>query len=110
MQWQALGAYRDIRLLRSDEGIARISLNRPEKRNAFRPETVQELCDAFARVREDPGIGVVLFTGDGPAADGVWSFCAGGDQSVRGDGGYLDDAGLPRLNVLDLQQIGRAHV
>jgi naphthoate synthase len=69
---------------------------------------VQELCDAFNRVREDPSIGVVLFTGAGPAADGVWAFCAGGDQSVRGDGGYLDDSGLPRLNVLDLQRIIRS--
>jgi naphthoate synthase len=103
-----VGDYRDIRFLRSDEGIARISINRPEKRNAFRPATVQELCDAFTRVREDPTIGVVLFTGDGPAADGAWSFCAGGDQSVRGDGGYLDDAGLPRLNVLDLQRLIRS--
>ncbi|MFM7239633.1 MAG: 1,4-dihydroxy-2-naphthoyl-CoA synthase [Cyanobium sp.] len=108
MQWQSLGDYRDIRLQRSEEGIARISINRPEKRNAFRPLTVQELCDAFSRVREDPAIGVVLFTGDGPAADGVWSFCAGGDQSVRGDGGYLDESGLPRLNVLDLQRLIRS--
>ena len=108
VQWQSVGHYTDIRYLRSDEGIARISLNRPDKRNAFRPLTVQELCDAFARVREDPSIGVVLFTGDGPAADGVWSFCAGGDQSVRGDGGYLDEAGLPRLNVLDLQRLIRS--
>ena len=108
LPWQPVGSYRDIRFLRSDEGIARISINRPEKRNAFRPATVQELCDAFSRVRDDPGIGVVLFTGDGPAADGVWSFCAGGDQSVRGDGGYIDDTGLPRLNVLDLQRLIRS--
>jgi naphthoate synthase len=108
VRWSRVGDYRDIRFLRSDEGIARISINRPEKRNAFRPATVQELCDAFTRVREDPTIGVVLFTGDGPAADGAWSFCAGGDQSVRGDGGYLDDAGLPRLNVLDLQRLIRS--
>lgn len=106
--WQSVGDYQDIRFLRSEEGIARISLNRPEKRNAFRPRTVQELCDAFARVRDDPRLGVVLLTGDGPAADGVWSFCAGGDQSVRGDGGYLDEGGLPRLNVLDLQRLIRS--
>jgi naphthoate synthase len=108
VRWSSVGDYRDIRFQRSDEGIARISINRPEKRNAFRPATVQELCDAFTRVREDPTIGVVLFTGDGPAADGAWAFCAGGDQSVRGDGGYLDDAGLPRLNVLDLQRLIRS--
>ena len=106
--WQSVGDYQDIRFLRSEEGIARISLNRPEKRNAFRPRTVQELCDAFARVRDDPRLGVVLLTGDGPAADGVWSFCAGGDQSVRGDGGYIDEGGLPRLNVLDLQRLIRS--
>jgi naphthoate synthase len=69
---------------------------------------VQELCDAFSRVRDDPTIGVVLFTGAGPAADGVWSFCAGGDQSVRGEGGYVDEEGLPRLNVLDLQRLIRS--
>jgi naphthoate synthase len=108
VQWEAVGDYQDIRFLRSAEGIARISIHRPEKRNAFRPGTVQELCDAFSRVRDDPGIGVVLFTGDGPATDGVWAFCSGGDQSVRGDGGYLDASGLPRLNVLDLQRLIRS--
>ncbi len=106
--WTSAGTYSDIRFETSGDGIARISLNRPEKRNAFRPLTVQELCDAFNRVRDDPSIGVVLFTGEGPAADGVWAFCAGGDQSVRGDGGYLDASGLPRLNVLDLQRIIRS--
>jgi naphthoate synthase len=106
--WTPAGSYSDIRYETSGDGIARISIDRPEKRNAFRPLTVQELCDAFSRVRNDPSIGVVLFTGAGPAADGVWSFCAGGDQSVRGDGGYLDETGLPRLNVLDLQRIIRS--
>ncbi len=108
LSWQSVGNYEDIRLQRSDEGIARISINRPEKRNAFRPRTVRELCDAFARVRDDTSIGVVLLTGDGPAADGVWAFCSGGDQSVRGDGGYVDEDGLPRLNVLDLQRLIRS--
>ncbi|MFM7392964.1 MAG: 1,4-dihydroxy-2-naphthoyl-CoA synthase [Cyanobium sp.] len=108
VDWRPVGRYDDIRFETSSEGIARITIDRPEKRNAFRPRTVQELCDAFTRVREDPTIGVVLFTGAGPAADGGWAFCAGGDQSVRGDGGYLDDDGLPRLNVLDLQRIIRS--
>ncbi|MFN9871433.1 MAG: 1,4-dihydroxy-2-naphthoyl-CoA synthase [Cyanobacteriota bacterium] len=108
VDWRPVGQYQDIRFEISDEGIARITIDRPEKRNAFRPRTVQELCDAFTRVREDPTIGVVLFTGAGPAPDGGWAFCAGGDQSVRGDGGYLDDDGLPRLNVLDLQRIIRS--
>jgi naphthoate synthase len=108
LNWQASGRYEDIRLDLSEEGIARITINRPHKRNAFRPRTVAELCDAFSRVRDNPRIGVVLFTGAGPAADGGWAFCAGGDQSVRGDGGYLDDDGLPRLNVLDLQRLIRS--
>ncbi|MBE9154932.1 1,4-dihydroxy-2-naphthoyl-CoA synthase [Cyanobium sp. LEGE 06113] len=108
VSWQEAGRYQDIRFELCDEGIARISIDRPHKRNAFRPLTVQELCDAFARVRDNPRIGVVLFTGAGPAADGGWAFCAGGDQSVRGDGGYVDEQGLPRLNVLDLQRLIRS--
>jgi naphthoate synthase len=108
VQWQAVGSYEDVLLDLSGEGIARITINRPEKRNAFRPRTVRELCDAFTRVREDPAIGVVLLTGAGPAPDGAWAFCAGGDQSVRGEGGYLDQDGLPRLNVLDLQRLIRS--
>ena len=107
-QWQSAGDYEDIRFELSGDGIARITINRPHKRNAFRPRTVQELCDAFSRVRDNPAVGVVLFTGAGPAADGGWAFCAGGDQSVRGDGGYVDEAGLPRLNVLDLQRLIRS--
>jgi naphthoate synthase len=108
VRWSPIGSYSDVLLEHSDEGIARITINRPEKRNAFRPRTVQELCDAFTRMRDDPAIGVVLFTGAGPAADGGWAFCAGGDQSVRGDGGYVDESGLPRLNVLDLQRLIRS--
>lgn len=107
MAWTPWGTYQDILVDVCDEGIARIAINRPAKRNAFRPLTVQELCTAFTRVRDNPRIGVVLFTGVGPAADGAWAFCAGGDQSVRGDGGYLDDEGTPRLNVLDLQRLIR---
>ncbi len=105
--WQAWGEYEDILLDRSEEGIARLAINRPDKRNAFRPQTVNELCDAFVRIRDDKNIGVILFTGVSPASDGGFSFCAGGDQSVRGDGGYLDEDGLPRLNVLDLQRLIR---
>jgi len=106
--WQPQGSYSDILFDLSDVGIARITINRPHKRNAFRPQTVTELFDAFSRVRDNPRIGVVLFTGAGPAADGGYAFCAGGDQSVRGDGGYVDDDGLPRLNVLDLQRLIRS--
>ncbi|MCT0248573.1 1,4-dihydroxy-2-naphthoyl-CoA synthase [Synechococcus sp. CS-205] len=104
VRWQPAASYDDIRFDLCDEGIARIAINRPAKRNAFRPRTVVELHDAFSRVRDDPRVGVVLFTGVGPAPDGGYAFCSGGDQSVRGDGGYLDDSGLPRLNVLDLQR------
>ena len=107
--WTPAGDYQDVLLdYAADGGIARIAINRPEKRNAFRPRTVSELYDAFARVRDSPRVGVVLFTGAGPAADGVHAFCAGGDQSVRGDGGYLDEEGVPRLNVLDLQRLIRS--
>ena len=92
------------RLDRAEPGIARVAIDRP--RNAMpSARTVAELCDAFARIRDDSSIGVVLLTGVGPADDGGYAFCAGGDQSVRGDGGYLDEQGLPRLNVLDLQRL-----
>ena len=107
-QWQPWGNYTDILVDRCSEGIARVAINRPAKRNAFRPQTVVELCDAFSRIRDDREIGVVLFTGVGPAPDGGYAFCSGGDQSVRGDGGYVGDDGLPRLNVLDLQRIIRS--
>ncbi|KGG23433.1 Naphthoate synthase [Prochlorococcus marinus str. SS35] len=108
VNWKTWGKYEDIFLDRSEEGIARVAINRPERRNAFRPLTVSELCDAFIKIRDDTSIGVVLFTGVSPAKDGVFSFCAGGDQSVRGEGGYLDEEGLPRLNVLDLQRLIRS--
>ena len=81
------------------EGIAKITINRPEVRNAFRPETIFELQEAFAHVREDPTTGVAILTGEGPDA-----FCSGGDQRIRGEGGYVDPSGVPRLNVLDLQR------
>ena len=89
--WQPWGDYQDILVDRCEDGIARVAINRPAKRNAFRPQTVAELCDAFTRIRDDRHIGVVLFTGVGPAEDGGYSFCSGGDQSVRGDGGYVGD-------------------
>ena len=108
VSWQPWGQYEDVLLDRTEAGIARVAINRPHKRNAFRPRTVAELCDAFARIRDDSSIGVVLFTGVGPAEDGGYAFCAGGDQSVRGDGGYLDEQGLARLNVLDLQRMIRS--
>ena len=106
--WRVERPYADIRFDLCGEGFARIAINRPGKRNAFRPRTVAELFDAFSRVRDNPHVGVVLFTGVGPAADGGFAFCSGGDQSVRGDGGYVDETGLPRLNVLDLQRLIRS--
>jgi len=103
VNWKTVRSYEDIRFEKSDDGIAKITINRPEVRNAFRPKTTFELIDAFARVREDPEVGVVLFTGEGGEA-----FCAGGDQRVRGDAGYVGEDGVPRLNVLDLQRLIRS--
>ena len=97
MDWNAQGDYTDIRYETAD-GIAKITINRPEVRNAFRPQTLFELSRAFDAARDDPAIGVIIFTGEGPEA-----FCSGGDQRVRGDDGYKDDKGIGRLNVLDLQ-------
>jgi len=88
--------------------VARIAFNRPEVRNAFRPETLLELQDAFEDAGEDTDIGVVLITGEGPAEDGKYAFCSGGDQRVRGDAGYVGGDGMPRLNVLDLQRYIRS--
>ena len=107
MNWKTVEEYDDITFKKSN-GVARIAINRPELRNAFRPKTLFELQDAFLDVREDSSIGVVLFTGEGPSPkDGKWAFCSGGDQNVRGKAGYKDDAGTPRLNVLDLQRLIR---
>ena len=105
--WETAKTYEDI-LYHKADGIAKITINRPHKRNAFRPKTVFELYDAFVDAREDTSIGVVLFTGKGPHTDGKYAFCSGGDQSVRGDAGYIDDDGIPRLNVLDLQRLIRS--
>ncbi|MFZ5494991.1 MAG: 1,4-dihydroxy-2-naphthoyl-CoA synthase [Verrucomicrobiota bacterium] len=105
--WKTAKTYSDI-LYHKAGGIARITINRPEKRNAFRPQTVAEMHDALLDAREDQKIGVVLLTGAGPAQDGKYAFCAGGDQSVRGHGGYLDAAGVPRLNILDVQKLIRS--
>jgi naphthoate synthase len=93
---------------RKGEGIARVAFNRPEVRNAFRPETIQEMIDAFRDAWDDTSIGVVLLSGEGPSPkDGGWAFCSGGDQRVRGDAGYVGADGVPRLNVLELQRIIR---
>jgi naphthoate synthase len=100
--WQTVRRYEDIRFER-DGGLAKITICRPEVRNAFRPKTLFELIDAFSRAREDGTIGVIIFTGEGELA-----FCSGGDQRIRGDEGYVGDDGVPRLNVLDLQRLIRS--
>jgi naphthoate synthase len=105
--WRVAKTYSDI-LYHKADGIAKITINRPAKRNAFRPETVQQMFDAFSDAREDQGIGVVLLTGAGPHTDGQYAFCSGGDQTVRGHAGYVGDDGVPRLNVLDLQKLIRS--
>ncbi len=97
MDWKPAGDWQDIRY-ETAEGIAKITIDRPEVRNAFRPTTLFELSRAFEMARDDPDIGVIVLTGEGPLA-----FCSGGDQRVRGDDGYLDERGIGRLNVLDLQ-------
>ncbi len=97
LPWKNQGDYSDI-LFGTADGIARIAINRPERRNAFRPETVDQLIDAFHRAHHDNAIGAIILTGAGAEA-----FCSGGDQRVRGDEGYIDEGGTPHLNVLDLQ-------
>ena len=105
-EWQQVGEYRDIRYEVSTgdaAGIAKITINRPEKRNAFRPQTLFDLMHAFNAARDDDRVGVIILTGQGD-----WAFCSGGDVSIRGDDGYIGDdevaqKGIGRLNVLDLQ-------
>ena len=102
-QWSAAGEYSDIRYELSGDGIAKITINRPEVRNAFRPQTLFQLSEAFNRAQNDPEVGVIILTGQGDMA-----FCSGGDQRIRGDDGYIGDdemaeKGIGRLNVLDLQ-------
>jgi naphthoate synthase len=96
--WTAVKNYTDIRFERF-AGIAKITINRPEVRNAFRPLTVNEMRDALQLARQDPDVGVIVLTGEGKLA-----FCSGGDQRIRGESGYQDDQGTEHLNVLDLQR------
>ncbi|MCX6151715.1 MAG: 1,4-dihydroxy-2-naphthoyl-CoA synthase [Ignavibacteriales bacterium] len=106
-KWKKAKIYKDI-IYEKMAGIAKITINRPEVRNAFRPETVTEMIDAFTNAREDSKIGVVLLTGAGPSKDGKYAFCSGGDQRIRGDKGYVGKDNVPRLNVLDLQKLIRS--
>jgi naphthoate synthase len=96
--WEAAGTFEDIKYVKA-EGMAKIIINRPEVRNAFRPKTVQEMMSALDDARNDNTIGVIILTGEGEKA-----FCSGGDQKVRGDAGYDDGQGVHRLNVLDFQR------
>lgn len=97
--WMPIKKYEDIRYEKTLDGIGKITINRPQVRNAFRPKTVFELKEAFELAREDQSIGVIILCGEGPDA-----FCSGGDQKVRGDAGYVGGDGVPRLNILDVQK------
>jgi naphthoate synthase len=101
VNWKSERKYQDV-IYQTYNGIAKISINRPQVHNAFTPNTVMELIDAFSYARDDANIGVIILTGEGEKA-----FCSGGDQKVRGHGGYLGDDQIPRLNVLDLQRLIR---
>ncbi|MBX2995054.1 MAG: 1,4-dihydroxy-2-naphthoyl-CoA synthase [Bdellovibrionaceae bacterium] len=98
-EWKPIRKFEDIKFEKTDDGIAKITINRPEKRNAFRPQTVFELQEALNWSREDQSIGVIILCGEGHQA-----FCSGGDQKVRGDAGYVGKDGVPRLNILDVQK------
>jgi len=97
--WETIKTYQDIKFEKTEDGIAKVTINRPHVRNAFRPETVIEMQEAFEICRNEASIGVVILTGEGKEA-----FCSGGDQKIRGDEGYIGADGVPRLNVLDLQK------
>lgn len=102
VEWSPVGDYEDIKYELSGDGIAKVTICRPEVRNAFRPQTLMEISDALIEAREDPSVGVIILTGEGPDA-----FCSGGDQRVRGDTGYLTEpgkaGGVGRFHVTDLQ-------
>ena len=109
MNWETVNDYEDILYEKSD-GVAKVTINRPHRRNAFTPDTIQEMIDAFSDARDDSTIGVVLLTGFNPQTDGKFAFCSGGDQKIRGEqkGGYIGSDGVPRLNVLELQKLIRS--
>lgn len=104
IRWKTVNAYEDITYKKCN-GVARIAFNRPNVRNAFRPQTTKELYDAFYDAQEDTSIGVVLLSAEGPSTkDGVYSFCSGGDQNARGHQGYVGTDGYHRLNILEVQR------
>jgi naphthoate synthase len=107
INWEVVKEYEDI-TYKKHNGVARIAFNRPEVRNAFRPKTTSELYDAFYDAYEDASIGVVLLSGEGPSSkDGIYAFCSGGDQKVRGEKGYVGEDGRHRLNILEVQRLIR---
>lgn len=107
LNWETQKQYEDITFKKLN-GVARIAFNRPEVRNAFRPRTVFELLEAFSIAREDPEVGVILLSGEGPSPkDGIYAFCSGGDQRVRSKTGYKGEDGVARLNILEVQRLIR---
>ena len=107
LDWTTVKEYQDITYKKLN-GVARIAFNRPEVRNAFRPQTVSELLETFTDAREDPSIGVVLLSGEGPSPkDGGYAFCSGGDQRARDKRGYKGPDGVARLNILEVQRLIR---
>ncbi|EPR69835.1 1,4-dihydroxy-2-naphthoyl-CoA synthase [Cyclobacterium qasimii] len=107
INWKTAKEYKDITYKKCD-GVARIAFNRPDIRNAFRPQTTSDLYDAFLDAREDVNIGVILLSAEGPSSkDGVYSFCSGGDQKARGHQGYVGEDGMHRLNILEVQRLIR---
>ena len=97
--WTPIQTFTDIKLEKTADGIGKLTINRPEVRNAFRPQTVREMLQALDILHEDRDVGVIILCGEGPLA-----FCSGGDQKVRGEAGYVGDDGVPRLNILDVQR------
>ena len=109
MNWEKVNDYKDI-IYEKSEGVAKVTINRPHRRNAFTPDTIQEMIGAFSNAKDDSNIGVILLTGFNPQSDGKFAFCSGGDQKIRGEqkGGYIGSDGVPRLNVLELQKLIRS--
>ena len=109
MNWKKVRKFEEI-LYEKCDGVAKVTINRPHRRNSFTPDTVAEMIEAFSDAKDDTTIGVVLLTGFNPQTDGKFAFCAGGDQKIRGHkaGGYVGKDGVPRLNVLDLQKLIRS--
>jgi naphthoate synthase len=97
--WTSIATFQDIKLEKTADGIGKLTINRPEVRNAFRPQTVKEMLQALEILHEDSDVGVIILCGEGEKA-----FCSGGDQKVRGNAGYIGDDGVPRLNILDVQR------